>query len=96
MGNLTFGDSGGILDRSYDNLDHKTKSLLINAMDTDETNIPDNYLVVLIKVGNKVLRALVDTGAQPCVIKESCVLLGTPIVPSNLYIKGVKGPAIAV
>ena len=65
-------------------------------MDTDETNIPDNYLIVYIKVGNRVLRALVDTGAQPCVIKQSCVPLGTPIVPSNLYIKGVKGPAIAV
>ena len=65
-------------------------------MDTDETNIPDNYLIVYIKVGNRVFRALVDTGAQPCVIKQSCVPLGTPIVPSNLYIKGVKGPAIAV
>ena len=59
-------------------------------------SIPDNYLIVLVKVGNKVIRALVDTGAQPTCIKQSCVPIGTPIQASDICVKGVKGPKIKV
>ena len=62
----------------------------------DYVDTVQNYLVVLVKVGNKLLKALVDTGAQPTVIKRSCVPIGTFINESNLCIKGVQGPLIPV
>ena len=54
----------------------------------------DNYLVVLVKISNKEFTAVIDTGAQATVIKQSCVPIGTPIIDSNLFIKGVRGPPI--
>ena len=76
--------------------------MLIHALEADQIvadqsgKIPENYLIVLMKISNRVVRCLVDTGAQPTVIKQSCVLIGTPIVDSNMYIKGVKGPPVQV
>ena len=49
-----------------------------------------------VKVGNRVLKTLLDSGAQPSVIKHSCVPIGTPIFKENLTLKGVKGPPIKV
>ena len=52
--------------------------------------------MISVKVGNRVLKALLDSGAQPSVINFSCVPIGTPIVKQNLTLKGVKGPPINV
>ena len=59
-------------------------------------DIPDSYLLVSCKIANKQVRALVDSGAQPTVVKRSLVPLGTPIVYQNWCLKGVKGPRINI
>ena len=56
----------------------------------------DNYLVIGVKIGDKNLRALLDTGAQPCVLKKSCVPIGTTIVKTNMCLKGINGPKVKV
>ena len=70
--------------------------LVAYAIKNCVNNVYENYIVVNVIVAGKTLRALVDTGSQPTVIKRSCVPIGTPIMESNLYIKGVKGPTIKV
>ena len=60
------------------------------------SQIPENYLVVQVKVGDKTAKALIDTGAQPSLIKRSYVPMGTEIVETNLSIKGVNGPKVTV
>ena len=60
------------------------------------TEYPENYLVVSAKIGNKEVKALIDTGAQPTVIKRSCVPIGTIITKGSLTIKGVHGPTVKV
>ena len=59
-------------------------------------DISDNYLLVSVKIGNKLLTALLDSGAQPTVIKLSCVPSSIPIVKEQIAIKGVKGPRVSV
>ena len=58
--------------------------------------ITDCYLVISVKVGGKVVKSLIDSGAQPSVIKVSCVPIGTPIIKKNLSIVGIKGPSVSV
>ena len=71
--------------------------LFIHAMDSHGlSNIPDNYLLVTVKIGGRLSKALIDTGAQPTVIKLSHVPIGTPIIKQELSLKGVKGPSINV
>ena len=83
-------------------MDRTKQELLLQAIESDAViqddsgNIPDNYLIVLVKVGDKFIRALVDTGAQPTCIKRSCVPIGTPIQGSDMYVKGVRGPKVKV
>ena len=60
------------------------------------STVPENYLLVKVKVGGKWANALLDTGAQPSVIKLSFVPIGTEIVKKNISIKGVKGPNVTV
>ena len=56
---------------------------------------PNNiYLVVQVTIGGRHLRALLDTGAQPCVVKKSLVPLGTPIQKHDLILNGINGPSI--
>ena len=57
---------------------------------------PDNYLIVNSKVGNKFVNMLIDTGAQPTVIKLSTVPLGSPITQKDWFIKGLQGPKINI
>ena len=57
---------------------------------------PRNYLVVKVVIGGIEALGLLDSGAQPCVIKESIVPMGTIISNSNVTLKGVKGPGIKV
>ena len=56
----------------------------------------ENYLVISVKIGGKEVRALLDTGAQPCVLKKSCVPIGTPIKKQNMSLQGINGPKIQV
>ena len=67
-----------------------------NSSNTDEHGkVVQNYFVVKCKVGNKEVKALIDTGAQPTVLKKSLVPLGTIIKRDNTSsIKGVQGPTI--
>ena len=90
--------SGITLDRSHDYPEHmKNSPLFVNTMDShDVTEVPENYLMASVKIGNKVCKTLLDTGAQPTLIKLSCVPIGTPIIRQRLSIKGVKGPSIDV
>ena len=72
--------------------------MLIHAVQTDQlVNEPiTNYLIVNLRISNKIVRGLVDTGAQATVIKQSCVPIGTPVVNSDLQLRGVKGPPITI
>ena len=71
--------------------------ILINSLNCPSScKYVDNYLVVLVKISNKEFTAVIDTGAQATVIKQSSVPIGTPIMDSNLLIKGVRGPPIKV
>ena len=56
----------------------------------------ENYLVISVKIGGKDVRALLDTGAQPCVLKKSCVPIGTPIKKQNMSLQGINGPKVQV
>ena len=72
-------------------------TLFMNTMNITEKWItPDNYLLISGKIGNKEIVALIDTGAQPTVIKKSCVPIGTVITSKDLCIKGVQGPKIEI
>ena len=74
-----------------------TTPLFLHAMNTHNwSSIPQNYLIITLKVGDKILKSLVDTGAQPTVIKQSCVPIGTIINESQVCIKGVRGPKVKV
>ena len=53
-------------------------------------------MLVPIRIGNRNANALLDTGAQCCVLKKSFVPIGTPIVKGDMSIKGVNGPQISV
>ena len=53
-------------------------------------------MIIHMKIGRNMVYGLVDTGAQPTVIKKSCVPIGTPIKDGNMSIKGVNGPHIKV
>ena len=57
---------------------------------------PRNYLIVKMTIGKKEVLGLIDSGAQPNVIKESKVPIGTIIKDSTATLKGVKGPGIKV
>ena len=56
----------------------------------------ENYLVISVRIGGKDVRALLDTGAQPCVLKKSCVPIGTPIQKQNMSLQGINGPKVQV
>ena len=56
----------------------------------------ENYLILGINIGSQDARGLLDTGAQPSVLKESLVPPGTPIIKQKWFIKGVQGPKIEV
>ena len=62
----------------------------------NSTGTPENYLIVPVTIGTKTVNALVDTGAQPTVLKLSCVPIGIPVVKGDMSIKGVIGPQIKV
>ena len=71
--------------------------MLVHALNShDSSFISDNYLTVSVIIGGKSVKSIIDTGAQPTVIKMSCVPIGTPIIKQNLSIKGIKGPTIKV
>ena len=57
---------------------------------------PINYLTVTTNIEGRNTLALIDTGAQPCVIKRSCVPANTIINDNDTRIKGVNGPEIKV
>ena len=77
--------------------DVRNTPLFIHAMSSHNlSTIPQNYLVITVRIGGKTLKSLVDTGAQPSVIKESCVPLGTIIKKTDICIKGVRGPKVKV
>ena len=55
---------------------------------------PINYLTVTTNIEGRNTLALIDTGAQPCVIKRSYVPANTIINDNDTRIKGVNGPEI--
>ena len=56
--------------------------LEINAIKELSERVPNNsYLVVPVVIGGKHLRALLDSGAQPCVLKKSYVPI--PVTSGN-------------
>ena len=67
----------------------------VHAVIQQGQQAPNNiYLVVQVTIGGRLLRALLDTGAQPCVIKKSLVPIGTPIEKQDLILNGINGPSI--
>ena len=73
------------------------KTLRLYALSQNQpTDIPSNYLIATIVIGNRKVKVLVDSGAQPAVIKESIVPLGTIVRESNVTLQGVKGPKIQI
>ena len=78
----------------YPDFVYKTP-LYINALRTADPPT-SNYLVIEAIVGGKKVRCLIDSGAQPSVIKQSCVPIGTEIHRREITIRGVQGPNIGV
>ena len=67
----------------------------VHAVIQQGQKAPNNiYLVIQVTIGGRHLRALLDTGAQPCVLKKSLVPIGTPIEKHDLALNSINGPSI--
>ena len=73
-----------------------SKIITINSLNRGNLETPDSYIVCSVAIGNNYLEALIDTGAQPCVIKRSYVPEDSIISKVNWKIKGVQGPVVDV